>query len=161
MIRRPPRSTLFPYTTLFRSSSEAPLQSQYGSAIQPSRRYRQSTCVHPGRREKNGSAAVRSTQRRLWMKFCYRAIDAHRAHRSWDLRRTTKKWGDVGCRCLRRHIVVIINPDVQLKDPASRGAAGITESGFAAYPPAFAAAAPVSRPAIWRGTELERCGYQR
>src|SRR3712207_8905676 len=24
MIRRPPRSTLFPYTTLFRSSSEAP-----------------------------------------------------------------------------------------------------------------------------------------
>src|SRR5258707_8744502 len=27
MIRRPPRSTLFPYTTLFRSSSDPPLQS--------------------------------------------------------------------------------------------------------------------------------------
>src|SRR3712207_8711130 len=26
MIRRPPRSTLFPYTTLFRSSTKAPLQ---------------------------------------------------------------------------------------------------------------------------------------
>src|SRR3712207_9132601 len=29
MIRRPPRSTLFPYTTLFRSRTEARLASQY------------------------------------------------------------------------------------------------------------------------------------
>src|SRR5476649_1319447 len=28
MIRRPPRSTLFPYTTLFRSSQEPPLQAK-------------------------------------------------------------------------------------------------------------------------------------
>src|SRR3712207_7827642 len=28
MIRRPPRSTLFPYTTLFRSTSEVPLRTQ-------------------------------------------------------------------------------------------------------------------------------------
>src|SRR3712207_8992802 len=28
MIRRPPRSTLFPYTTLFRSASDAPLATQ-------------------------------------------------------------------------------------------------------------------------------------
>src|SRR5256885_7113115 len=30
MIRRPPRSTLFPYTTLFRSSEEAVLGFEYG-----------------------------------------------------------------------------------------------------------------------------------
>src|SRR5438270_2543569 len=28
MIRRPPRSTLFPYTTLFRSSSDSPIRGQ-------------------------------------------------------------------------------------------------------------------------------------
>src|SRR5438445_8589265 len=32
MIRRPPRSTLFPYTTLFRSSTRAPIASRNGSA---------------------------------------------------------------------------------------------------------------------------------
>src|SRR2546430_7497889 len=40
MIRRPPRSTLFPYTTLFRSEQEGP----------PSRRRRQRPHRHPGRR---------------------------------------------------------------------------------------------------------------
>src|SRR5258708_21591600 len=47
MIRRPPRSTLFPYTTLFRSSSSAPIGCSFGvrrkstppfaRAIRPSR----------------------------------------------------------------------------------------------------------------------------
>src|SRR3989442_4629547 len=32
MIRRPPRSTLFPYTTLFRSSSSAPVRAPRGPA---------------------------------------------------------------------------------------------------------------------------------
>src|SRR2546429_6316019 len=32
MIRRPPRSTLFPYTTLFRSAFETPATSQQGSS---------------------------------------------------------------------------------------------------------------------------------
>src|SRR3712207_8475358 len=31
MIRRPPRSTLFPYTTLFRSSRRAHLQAKFGA----------------------------------------------------------------------------------------------------------------------------------
>src|SRR5256885_7146869 len=31
MIRRPPRSTLFPYTTLFRSPANKPLKSIYGN----------------------------------------------------------------------------------------------------------------------------------
>src|SRR5256885_9962453 len=33
MIRRPPRSTLFPYTTLFRSGREAPLVRQLGERV--------------------------------------------------------------------------------------------------------------------------------
>src|SRR3712207_7454360 len=33
MIRRPPRSTLFPYTTLFRSGGEALLQEVLGDAL--------------------------------------------------------------------------------------------------------------------------------
>src|SRR2546430_7216608 len=33
MIRRPPRSTLFPYTTLFRSARPETLQRLYGAAI--------------------------------------------------------------------------------------------------------------------------------
>src|SRR5438034_7739008 len=37
MLRRPPRSTLFPYTTLFRSSSCAPPTSPCGSPRRPYR----------------------------------------------------------------------------------------------------------------------------
>src|SRR6266496_2493540 len=36
MIRRPPRSTLFPYTTLFRSARTARLQSVGKSTVRPS-----------------------------------------------------------------------------------------------------------------------------
>src|SRR3712207_9478828 len=35
MIRRPPRSALFPYTTLFRSERLAPLLAQPGHALRP------------------------------------------------------------------------------------------------------------------------------
>src|SRR2546423_11133727 len=35
MIRRPPRSTLFPYTTLFRSVSPAPSGNSWGSSRPP------------------------------------------------------------------------------------------------------------------------------
>src|SRR5260370_27190534 len=35
MIRRPPRSTLFPYTTLFRSRSSAPFVTRLGSEAVP------------------------------------------------------------------------------------------------------------------------------
>src|SRR5258708_27131647 len=37
MIRRPPRSTLFPYTTLFRSSREVYNRSSSGSTLYPMR----------------------------------------------------------------------------------------------------------------------------
>src|SRR5437867_6432421 len=35
MIRRPPRSTLFPYTTLFRSNGQASIAVRAGSGIMP------------------------------------------------------------------------------------------------------------------------------
>src|SRR2546430_13248681 len=35
MIRRPPRSTLFPYTTLFRSHDDAPLARREGRDVRP------------------------------------------------------------------------------------------------------------------------------
>src|SRR3712207_8535263 len=35
MIRRPPRSTLFPYTTLFRSRAEAEVQAEALSRVEP------------------------------------------------------------------------------------------------------------------------------
>src|SRR2546426_8292657 len=38
MIRRPPRSTLFPYTTLFRSSARAPPSRRKNRAPRPARR---------------------------------------------------------------------------------------------------------------------------
>src|SRR2546426_5293412 len=38
MIRRPPRSTLFPYTTLFRSEAAAPNRSGEGAPASPHRR---------------------------------------------------------------------------------------------------------------------------
>src|SRR2546426_2307755 len=38
MIRRPPRSTLFPYTTLFRSRGEAPMSSGKSYVLPPPRR---------------------------------------------------------------------------------------------------------------------------
>src|SRR5215203_7211116 len=43
MIRRPPRSTLFPYTTLFRSSSGAPCQRYGGDNPCPGRRSEEHT----------------------------------------------------------------------------------------------------------------------
>src|SRR3712207_8918368 len=38
MIRRPPRSTLFPYTTLFRSSQARNVHRRYGASDQTARR---------------------------------------------------------------------------------------------------------------------------
>src|SRR2546430_8533565 len=42
MIRRPPRSTLFPYTTLFRSNTQTPLEKRRANQL-PSRRRRSET----------------------------------------------------------------------------------------------------------------------
>src|SRR5258705_2983191 len=55
MIRRPPRSTLFPYTTLFRSASEVSNRPQRNGRLQPVLRERG---THPGQL---GATAVRPT----------------------------------------------------------------------------------------------------
>src|SRR2546423_8710110 len=52
MIRRPPRSTLFPYTTLFRSSQPRPRGMRWGSASSKAARFGprrgQTSAVHSG-----------------------------------------------------------------------------------------------------------------
>src|SRR2546426_12602796 len=52
MIRRPPRSTLFPYTTLFRSSPRAasPSRSRTAARLRAVRRCRSSRQTRPGSR---------------------------------------------------------------------------------------------------------------
>src|SRR5438552_5538626 len=51
MIRRPPRSTLFPYTTLFRSRRRNPSM----SAISPSMNWLRGGCITKGRSEEHTS----------------------------------------------------------------------------------------------------------
>src|SRR3712207_7924916 len=58
MIRRPPRSTLFPYTTLFRSPRPAPRPDRAGS-VRPARRPRTTDAQHCPRRAR----AVPASQR--------------------------------------------------------------------------------------------------
>src|SRR5687767_15854015 len=55
MIRRPPRSTLFPYTTLFRSSLPVGLAGATGSRGRPGRRRRR---IRPAAPEQRGGRAV-------------------------------------------------------------------------------------------------------
>src|SRR3712207_8992591 len=56
MIRRPPRSTLFPYTTLFRSSVVASSRRQPASSSTASARRRHSASWSPPRGTSPGSA---------------------------------------------------------------------------------------------------------
>src|SRR3712207_7298659 len=56
MIRRPPRSTLFPYTTLFRSTRRKP--SRAGPGGRPS-----GTAIMPGRTDRRGSSARNATSK--------------------------------------------------------------------------------------------------
>src|SRR3989442_7832290 len=50
MIRRPPRSTLFPYTTLFRSGRIVPQFPQPGGGVErPAAGHVSGECVRPGR----------------------------------------------------------------------------------------------------------------
>src|SRR2546427_3585444 len=55
MIRRPPRSTLFPYTTLFRSGCRTVLEQQLGHPVR--------TFAYPvGKAEHIGAAALRAVR---------------------------------------------------------------------------------------------------
>src|SRR3712207_7784967 len=57
MIRRPPRSTLFPYTTLFRSSAQSELRRRQGRTT----RDRPGRTLDPERRGDQGDRRERST----------------------------------------------------------------------------------------------------
>src|SRR3712207_8832017 len=68
MIRRPPRSTLFPYTTLFRSPSRIG-RADRAARLAPSRRrgsrhprHRQAALRPPGRRGDRGAAAAHRSE---------------------------------------------------------------------------------------------------
>src|SRR5690348_17773709 len=61
MLRRPPRSTLFPYTTLFRSRSVQERPIDHGNRQQSRRRGRRAVCV-PGQISGTGFRGVRSEE---------------------------------------------------------------------------------------------------
>src|SRR2546426_4419974 len=69
MIRRPPRSTLFPYTTLFRSGQTIPADRQEGDAksetrreVRRDRRERREARAGQGRRRATGGLDRKSTR---------------------------------------------------------------------------------------------------
>src|SRR5256885_2947400 len=57
MIRRPPRSTLFPYTTLFRSGHGLWLESTRGQKLEAQPRFR---CEHVGLRSEEHTSELQS-----------------------------------------------------------------------------------------------------
>src|SRR2546428_6003978 len=61
MIRRPPRSTLFPYTTLFRSPARA-LADQFRGSAPDGHRRRGWNAARPGGRRGGGGDAERSEE---------------------------------------------------------------------------------------------------
>src|SRR3712207_7288154 len=61
MIRRPPRSTLFPYTTLFRSAKASAGHSSTNHAI-PFQRWRRATCASSCAATKRTSARVNRSE---------------------------------------------------------------------------------------------------
>src|ERR1044071_10105835 len=62
MIRRPPRSTLFPYTTLFRSSPREPGR--------PARRRRVARAAHEGARSEEHTSELQSRVDISYAVFC-------------------------------------------------------------------------------------------
>src|SRR5256885_11092664 len=61
MIRRPPRSTLFPYTTLFRSRQSQRVSRCRARDWRPSTRARRSPCVHPNQDPDRKSTRLNSS----------------------------------------------------------------------------------------------------
>src|SRR5258708_25293873 len=61
MIRRPPRSTLFPYTTLFRSPTQSPITTSIGSSA---RSFRRCAGREGGRRRSPSWSTRRPARRR-------------------------------------------------------------------------------------------------
>src|SRR2546422_7211144 len=64
MIRRPPRSTLFPYTTLFRSQSQAGHENVLQSDEAPGPRAHRPRHLHAGRLRGEGTAPATRSDRK-------------------------------------------------------------------------------------------------
>src|SRR5207244_7641617 len=71
MLRRPPRSTLFPYTTLFRSSAAAP------PATAPSRSLKASRCIPAPAEDRKSTRLNSSHQIISYAVFCLKKKKTH------------------------------------------------------------------------------------
>src|SRR5258705_9188964 len=90
MIRRPPRSTLFPYTTLFRSRAEAEWHHQADRWREPGPRRERRL------RRPRGAAARRRSSRGL----APRRVEVHRALRSEEHTSELQSLRHLVCRLL-------------------------------------------------------------
>src|SRR3712207_8914362 len=86
MIRRPPRSTLFPYTTLFRSLADGPLRRGPGPLHARDRRLpRPVPAAHRGPRADRKSTRLNSSHANIsYAVFCLKkkqGEDSHLAHK--------------------------------------------------------------------------------
>src|SRR3712207_8879968 len=85
MIRRPPRSTLFPYTTLFRSARLRPESTKYGEALRSAQLGSRRRVNEPRRYEEEDEYARRSEehtselQSRQYL-VCRLLLDKNKAH---------------------------------------------------------------------------------
>src|ERR1039458_8735691 len=73
MIRRPPRSTLFPYTTLFRSRYPLPAQSKIGQARYPRLEPRDADCAA---KLKERMLTKLYNERPAWLDLAHKKLDA-------------------------------------------------------------------------------------
>src|SRR5271163_1333368 len=108
MIRRPPRSTLFPYTTLFRTGLAAPPARQHRRLRHPHRATRAGTPRGVPRRPARAPRRAHRPPRRRPRPRASRPLrdrPPHRsaaAHRSWGPPRTTAQRGRLGAPVRRR-----------------------------------------------------------
>src|SRR3712207_7121987 len=98
MIRRPPRSTLFPYTTLFRSGVPAAAQRQVPRAWQQLRRptslvtRRQEVTLSPGDRDREDRKSTRLNSSHAnisYAVFCLKKKNYNYSLLQWQIQSTT------------------------------------------------------------------------
>src|SRR2546428_3421435 len=70
MIRRPPRSTLFPYTTLFRSSERPPRRRRMHHGRDPHRRHPADDSLRPRARDRKSTRLNSSHDQISYAVFC-------------------------------------------------------------------------------------------
>src|SRR2546426_6884403 len=101
MIRRPPRSTLFPYTTLFRSNSRAVCQLTYTPEL-PRHTEETRSEEHTSELQSPCNLVCRLLLEKKKKKY-RRYANRNRSYKYWDLESSTHTLGSLGTlrRCLR------------------------------------------------------------